>query len=103
MSLRVREVDETEAVCRGDGRGPVRHSQLGEDPDEMCLDGGFADEEGATDLGIGQPAADKDKDLKLARGEFEPCGSLLARGEARRDELRSPDLGSAQCQGDGAA
>ena len=77
---------------------PVAHAELAEYPGHVCLDGGLAEEQPGSDLGVGQPAGDQLQDLELALGQLGEA--LAARGVARRaaDVPLDQTLGDRGCE-----
>src|SRR5262249_57297009 len=59
------------AVLAGvpDGLGPIARARLGEDPVDVGLDRGVAQEQALGDLGVAQARREKGQHLGLTRGE----------------------------------
>src|SRR5436309_16048018 len=63
-------LDESAFVCEYDCLGSVVEVELGEDPGDVGLDSGVADDELAGDFGIGEPAGNEAQHVELARRQL---------------------------------
>lgn len=69
LSAVVAGLDESGFVGGDDGLYPVAAAQLHQDVADVGLDGGFAEEELAGDLAVGQAAGDLGENLGLSGGQ----------------------------------